>query len=216
MELIDIIKKRRSVREFEDKEISKDMIEAIIEAANFAPSASNLQLWRFIIVEDKEIKNKLVDMGGAIFIKDVPLGILVLYDNQTNNIEYSDHVQSAAAAIQNMLLMADYIGLGACWICQLPPKKQMRRLFGVPSYYDPIAYIALGYPRRYPKPHPRENKITDIISHNRFDFAPRRRNRRYRIERMAIFIYFKLPLWFKKMTRPFVEKKFIKKFDSGV
>lgn len=216
MELIDIVKRRRSVREFQDKEISKDMIEMIIEAANFAPSACNFQLWKFIVVKDERIKNRLVDMGGAIFIKDAPLGILVLYDNQTNNIEYSVHIQSAAAAIQNMLLMADHMGLGGCWICQLPPKKQLRKLFGIPFYYDPIAYITLGYPKRYPKPHPRENRITDIISYDRFDFPPRRRNRRYKIERMAIFIYFKLPLWFKRMTRPFVEKKFIKKFDSGV
>lgn len=209
-----LIKNRKSVRDFQDRDVSEKLIETLIEVANNAPSACNLQLWKFIIVKDQKIKNRLVDLGGAIFIKNAPVGTLVLYDNQTKNIEYADHIQSASAAIQNMLLMAEQLSLGACWICQLPPKKQLRDLFGIPSNYDPVAYIALGYPKRWPKKHPRKNEIKNIISYDRFNFPHEKKQNLYKFQRVAMKIYFEWPLWLKKMTRPIIESQFIKKFDN--
>ena len=90
----------------------------VIEAGMWAPSACNLQNWKFIVIDNQNLKEKLVDWGAAIFIKHAPMAILVLYDNRTANIEYQDHIQSAAAAIQNMLLAAISLELGTCWICQ--------------------------------------------------------------------------------------------------
>lgn len=60
--------------------------------------------------------------------------------------KHKDYVQSAAASIQNMLLMAYAKGVGACWICDLPKQSVMRSIFNIPKNYDVIAYVALGYP----------------------------------------------------------------------
>lgn len=220
MELLKAIKGRRSIRAFTDKKVEKNIIDKIIDAANHAPSGGNYQLCRFIIIDNVDLKNKIVDMGGAIFIKDAPLVILVTYDKRIGNFQYKDYIQSASAAIQNMLLMAYSLGLGSCWACQLPPKNQLRKLLKIPSVYDPIACVVMGYPSRIPNKHPRKNKVDDIISYNKFNFKVEKIwNKDVRVlPRWAYLIlrwvYMRLPIFFRKSLRPFVEKKFVKKFHN--
>jgi len=128
MDIQNTIKNRRSVRKFLAKAIEPEIVNQIIESANWAPSACNIQGWRFIIVNDQKLKEKIVDRGGPRFIKDAPLGILVVYDERTENLEYQDHIQSASAAIQNLILAASDRGLGSCWVCQLPKKKELKEI----------------------------------------------------------------------------------------
>lgn len=175
MDIFKAIKDRRSVRHFQDKQIEREILDKIIEAANLAPSASNIQGWRFIIVDDKKLKAQLVDLAASTVIMDAPLGILVLYDNRSINLEYMDYIQSASAAIENMLLASHALGLGSCWICRLPSKRRMRKIFKLPSYYDPIAYIALGYPKDEERQVERKYKLADLISYNYF--GPSKSNR---------------------------------------
>lgn len=170
MDVMDAIKKRRSVRRFLDKPVEEEKVLKLIDAARWCPTASNLQAYRFIIITEQAVKDKLVSMGSATFIKDAPLGILVLYSNETKNVEYQDYVQSASAAIQNILLAACGMGLGTCWICDLPPKDELRKLLGIPDNYDPIAYITVGYPERESGPVSRRHEIEELISRNRFGF----------------------------------------------
>ncbi len=180
MDVMDAIKKRRSVRKFLDKPVEDEKVMRLIEAANWCPTASNMQAYRFIIISDQKLKEELVRIGGASFIKDAPLGILVVYSNETGNIEYQDYIQSASAAIQNILLAACDMGLGTCWICDLPPKERLRELLGIPKNYDPIAYIALGYYDKLPEPAPRKHDIDELISYNSFDFeAGKQKSRRF-------------------------------------
>ena len=67
------------------------------------------------------------------------------------NQEYKDHVQSEAACVQNMLLKAHSSGLGACWVCNLPSQTRMRKIFEIPSWYEVIALVTLGYPALHPE-----------------------------------------------------------------
>lgn len=213
MELKEAISKRRSIRKFEKKEISHQKIEEIIFSASLAPSACNRQLWRFIVIDNLEIKQRIVDEGGSVFIKDAPVGIVVLYDNQTDNLEYQDHIQSAAAAIQNMLLTATSLGIGSCWVCHLPLKSTMKKILRISRCFDPVAYILLGYPRHETKPRPTINQSSEIISWNKFSFKdvkqPKTKLYLRRITRNA---YFNLPIFLKKSLR-FLAERFVKKFD---
>ena len=109
MDLIKTIKTRRSVRFFLDKKISNGDLNKIIESATYAPSSCNMQGWRFIIIEDEKIIKKITEMDAAYFLNKPHMGILVLYDNRTDNLEYQDYIQSAAAAIQNMILTAHFL-----------------------------------------------------------------------------------------------------------
>src|SRR4030042_6106215 len=110
MEFFELIKSRRSYRKFSAQPVARELIEKIIEAGTFAPSACNIQGWQFIVIDKQEIKERIFNMGGAMPIKTAPAIIFVLYDNCTTNIEYVDYVQSGAVFIQNMLLATEHLG----------------------------------------------------------------------------------------------------------
>lgn len=148
MNLTECIVSRRSIRRFEDRKIEEETIRRLVHSAIQAPSACNMQAWKFIIVNRKDVMNQLVKYGAAKWITKAPCGILVLYRNDItiNASLYKDHYQSAAAAIQNLLLEAVNSGLAACWICDLPRPKYIRKIFSIPKNFEVIAYVALGYP----------------------------------------------------------------------
>jgi len=218
MDLLEIIKTRRSIRQFQDKQVSLETIKKLIGAAVYAPSGCNKQDWRFIVITEQRIKDKITNMGGSALIKQAPLGILVLYSNQTKNIEYRGDIQSASAAIENLLLAAHYYGLGACWVCHLPPKRQLRRLFNIPHYLSPVAYVLLGYAQTRPVDVPRKYKLEQIISFNAF-------SKNQLVERISpikvfalkalIKIYYLIPLFIrKKWLNRFSDRYLVKKFRN--
>ncbi len=213
-----ILKTRRSVRIFNKEVPKKEIILKLIEMATDAPSACNVQGWRFIIVDDDKMKEKLVDAGGSIVIKNAPIGILVLYDNQTRNVEYQDHIQSAAAAIQNLLLGATYLGLNGCWICHLPAKKQVRKIFSIPETLDPIAYVLVGYKTKEPSEVPRKHGAEQITSYNRYDLKSldQKVNKlNLAAKKFLIKIYYLAPLFLKKaLLNKYLDKKIVKKFEN--
>jgi len=213
MELFEAIYTRRSVRSFSSQEISEQDLTKIIDAGRWAPSACNVQGWRFIVVDDPHTKRSLIDLGAASFLEKAPLGVLVVYDNQTDNLEYADYVQSAAASIQNMLLAAHALGIGGCWICHLPRKEELRSLLAIPSHYDPIAYVALGYPQREPKPKERKAGIKDILAYNKFTGvrSSRRAGLGLSVRRVLRKIYYLMP--FRKHIAKKADERFEKKFE---
>lgn len=213
-----IILSRRSVRNFTAQSVDKDTIEQIINAAIQAPSACNMQSWHFIVVNDTQKKQQITDMGGSVNIKNAPVGILVLYDSRTKNSEYSDNIQSAAAAIQNMLLMTHYLGLGACWTCHLPPKHQLRKVFNIPSHLTPVAYVLLGHKKAEPADVPRKYTTEEIVSYNIFSRkTPAEKNAGLKtfLLKASLKIYFLIPTFAKKRwLNKFVDRNFVKKFEN--
>jgi len=218
MDFFSLIKTRRSIRIFQEKGVDRETVRKIIEMAAYAPSACNVQGWRFIIVNDQKKKEEIVNMGGSINIKKAPLGILVLYDNRTKNTEYADHIQSAAAAIQNLLLATHHLGLGACWICHLPPKNQLRKMFKIPKTLSPIAYVMVGYKKNEPVVVPRKCNFDKIISYNTFSSNTPLENissLKLLLLKILMKIYFLIPGWFKrKWLNQYIDKRFVKKFKN--
>jgi len=148
MQINNAICNRRSIRKFLDKPIDKYKIKQIIEAGIQAPSANNLQEWRFKFLNNQE-KEKIVTMGGANFIINAPLALIVFYPTSANN--YHKGIQSASACIQNMLIKSFALGIGSCWVCNLPAQRHIKRLLNVPYPYDVIACVLFGYPINKPK-----------------------------------------------------------------
>ena len=218
MDFISLIKTRRSIRLFQDKKIDRETAKKIIEMATYAPSACNIQGWRFIIVDKQDKKQEMVDYGGSINIKNAPLGILALYDNRTKNTEYRDDIQSAAAAIQNMLLTIHNLGLGACWICHLPSKKQLRKIFNIPSVISPIAYIAIGYKKNEPKEMVRKYNLNKIVSFNEFSSnikIEEIKQSNLLIKKILTKIYLLMPVFIKrKWLNQYLNENFVKKFKN--
>lgn len=191
MDIEDAIYGRRSIRNFTEEKIPMDVLKKIIHAGTYAPSACNFQAWKFIVINDEDVKNKIVSGGWSDIIKKSPQGILVVYRNDimVTGWTHKDYIQSAAAAIENMLLMAYSLGVASCWICHLPPSEDMRPILNIPNNYDVIAYVALGYPVQGTgsnknqmlyhygseenfKLHKRRFSEEQVICYNRFETVP--------------------------------------------
>lgn len=216
MDIFETISTRRSVRRFKSAPISREIVEKLIELGNWAPSNCNLQGWRFIIVDDMGLKQQIVDHGGSLIIKTAPLGILVCYDHRSDNFEYNDWLQSAAAAVQNILLGAHAMGIGCCWICHLPRHKILRTLFKIPNCYTPVAYLAIGYPLDQDKIVKRHHRVRDLYEYNCFPRLTNINNRNtfFLWKRITRRCYYSLPLFLKKRVNNFINRYFIKKFEN--
>ncbi|HIE34096.1 MAG TPA: nitroreductase family protein [Candidatus Altiarchaeales archaeon] len=147
MDILQLIKERRSVREFLDKKVSQDNIKRILEAGRWAPSGRNNQPWKFFIVTDKNLKKKLAEQThyGNI-IRNSPVSIVVFLDHLVSYDRTKD-VQSIGACIQNMLLEAHSLGLGTCWLGEiLKNKEKVNKIFNISEDKELMAVIVLGYP----------------------------------------------------------------------
>ena len=122
MDIDDVIKNRRNIRTYNNKIIPESTIKELIEAAYWAPSACNRQCVRFIILNEEDIK-RLTYAGTAWFLPDAKQGLLVLYDNRSDNTEYTDYLLSGAAAVQNLILKAWSLGIGVGWVNNMPPQR---------------------------------------------------------------------------------------------
>jgi len=168
VELIEAIRGRRSIRKYLKKDVDMEIVKKVIDAAQWAPSACDRQLWEFVVVTEQEIKERLVrEAKGHFFLKNAPVLIYVLYPKDINPEEHAN-VQSASAAIQNMLLTAYSLGLGTCWVVASGKRDKVRKILSIPEQYLIVAAIAMGYPGEELDPPPRRN-VEEIIHLNKFE-----------------------------------------------
>jgi nitroreductase len=151
MDALEAILTRRSIRKFQSKDVSDDLIQKLLEAAMSAPSAHNEQPWHFIVVRDRAILDEIPKVHPyAKMLLEAPVGIIVCGDHQLEKDPQAGYwVQDCAAAVQNLLLAAHALGLGACWIGIHPRqnrKDALRDLCGLPTAVEPFAAVALGWP----------------------------------------------------------------------
>lgn len=160
--IFDIIKTRRSVRSFLNKEIPDDCLNSILEAARWAPSACNQQLWHFILIKDIDLKKRLTQEAGASkLILKAPVSIAVCY--HSGNVK--EGLQSASAAIENMLLMATSLGIGSLYLNSFGKEKKVKEILSIPAENFVVAFVLLGYPEhQYPPPERRT--LREIVHEN--------------------------------------------------
>lgn len=183
MELNITIKNRRSIRKYKDTNVTKEIIEDLIDCARLAPSAKNRQPWKFVIVKDR-IKNQIADMmiekeesskislekkiyscnssvkATVKVMKEAPILILVLKDYEDNWI-IGDSL-SIGGAIEHICLRATDLGLGSLWIRDIVyTQKEIAKLIGYEDK-EVISAISIGYPNENPKPRPRK-KLNEVL-----------------------------------------------------
>jgi len=152
MEVFEAILKRRSVREFLDKEVEKEKILKILEAGRWAPSGLNNQPWKFFVLKNQEMKKELAKLTKyGYIIENAPLNILVFLDLKESYDRTKD-IMAIGAAIQNMLLEAVELGLGAVWLGEiLKNKEKVNSLLNLHSELELMAVISIGYPKAEPE-----------------------------------------------------------------
>jgi len=149
METMDAILTRRSIRKYLPKPVSGEMIEEILKAGMSAPSAGDEQPWHFIIIDRRDLLEKISEMHPyAKMLKNAPAALLICADQ--NIPKFRDFwVQDCSAASENMLLAAHALGLGAVWIGVYPAEKLVagiRELFEIPEHVIPFSAIVIGHP----------------------------------------------------------------------
>lgn len=161
--MLQAIKERRSVREFTDEPVSAKDLMTLVEAGIWAPSGKNNQPWRFVILTDEEMRKNIADLTlYRHIVANCRSLIVVFLDTDAMYDEVKDH-QSTGAAIQNMLLTAESLGLGAVWLGQiLKNKHEVNAELGIGNRYDLMAVIAVGHPAHRNQKSHRKN-VNDFI-----------------------------------------------------
>ena len=186
--VLEAIKKRRSVRSYDSRTVSKEIMTMIIEAGNQAPSAMNSQPWRFVVVEDKEVKKKLLKAALPNaknileHVKDTDperyASIMKRYSELEDPIYYSAPVvlfvigsgryadHSCPLACENIMLAAHALGLGSCWVgfgSMVTEDSDIIKLLELKNDEKIFGPIVIGYPKVYPDPPQKKGPVVKWI-----------------------------------------------------
>ncbi len=153
MDVIEAIKKRRSIRKYKDTPVSEEIINELLQAARLAPSAYNAQPWKFMVITDREIFKKFKEESVFTkeFIYSVPLIIVCLVADDSYPLKAEDKfplrdlaLEDISIASQNMVLRATELGLGSCYVGVMSREK-LRMILDIPKKFIAPYIITLGY-----------------------------------------------------------------------
>ena len=162
---------RRSIRKFQDKGVPEAMITDLLEAAMAAPSAVARDPWHFIVVRERATLDRLADiLPHGKMLRQAPAAFIVCGDiSKAHDQKESYLLQDLSAAAENILLAANVLGLGGCWLGVHPRPERIdgiRELFRLPATIIPMCGIALGWPAE--KPPPRTRYKGENVHHERW------------------------------------------------
>jgi len=170
MEVIEAIRKRYSCRSYQDKPIEQEKLDKIFEAARLAPSAKNLQDWRFVVVTDKKTKRQLAESANnQRFLENA--GIIIVACSNSDHIMRCGQAVGpidVAIALEHIALQATELGLATCWIGSFYPEK-VRHIVGIPQDIAIIELMAVGYPVDSMK-EPMREPIENIVCYEKWKF----------------------------------------------
>ena len=171
MEVYKAIKKRRSIRKYKPEPVPEWKLWNILEAARLAPSAGNRQPWRFIVVKNKETRNKLAEAADdQMFVGEAPVVIAVFGDPDDSPGGYQrdpmvSYKQDPMIAVEHMCLVATELGLGTCWAGPASPNydvAKIKEILNVPERMYMICLLTIGFPAEAPPQRDRKSWV-DII-----------------------------------------------------
>ncbi len=171
MSVLDTIRERRSVRVYKSGPIPTESLLRVLEAARLAPSGKNLQPWKFIIVQNKELKIKLAKASNAQhFIAEAPLILVACGFPEECYRSMGRYMKSwpvdVTIALEHLILQAQEEGLGTCWIGSFE-EEEVKSLLSVPENVRVLALTPLGYPGEIPESRGRKS-IEEIVSYDSF------------------------------------------------
>jgi len=171
MSILTAIKERRSVRKYRPDTIPADVLFRVLEAARLSPSGKNLQPWKFILVKDESLKQRLVEASvGQSFIAQAPVVIVACGFPDRCYSRMGNYMKSwpvdVAIAVEHLILQAQEEGLGTCWIGAFE-EKEVKSILNIPDDVRVLALTPLGYPVEIPASRGRK-ELDEIISHESF------------------------------------------------
>lgn len=172
---IDLLRKRRSIRRFQEKPVSREDVDLLLEAALRSPSSKGICPWEFIVVQDKQRLEQLAAAKphGASFLKNAPLAIVVCADSAKSDV----WVEDASIAALILHLAAADMGLGSCWVqvrlrahnAQQSSQQYLGNVLGLPQNIMVEAIIGIGHPMEEKTGHTQETLLHNQVSYEQFD-----------------------------------------------
>lgn len=165
MDFIDLVKKRFSVRDYLEKPVDDALLDKVLEAGRLAPSACNNQPVIFIVIKEKDLREKFERIYKREWFLRAPVIIAVCCDRseswkRADGKDYGD--VDAAIALDHMTLAAAEAGLGTCWIANFNAAEARKALM-LPADIEPVALTPLGYPGPDAKPGKPRKKMEEIV-----------------------------------------------------
>jgi len=164
MEFAELIRKRRSIRSYQKREIPDEILMRILDSARLAPSAKNLQPWKFVIVKDENRKLEIARLcKERLWIADASViiaGVAINPDYRMGCGEPSSQID-ISIAFTHMILAAANEGFGSCWLgtFKIP---EVKNILGIPERFPLVSLLAIGYPAENPPPKDRKD-INEIF-----------------------------------------------------
>jgi nitroreductase len=185
MEVLEAINTRRSIRKFLDQPVEPEKLQMVLEAARMAPSWSNLQCWRFVVVQDPAIRATLSDLSfvESFFstygfnknpaqkaIAAAPVVIVACADPAKSGTMADRHyyLVDVGIATQNLMLAAHAVGLGTVFVGVFDEEK-VRDLLGIPADIRVVGLFPLGYPQEAKKTGPPRKPLDEIVFHEKWE-----------------------------------------------
>ncbi len=161
MEVIEAIRTRRSVRHYKEDPVSEELIDKILAAGMSAPSAGNQQPWQFVVIRKRESLDAVPAINPySEMVRHASVAILVCGDLHLERFK-GYWMQDCCAAVENILLAAHGLGLGAVWTAAYPETSRVegfQKLLNLPDHIIPLALIPIGFPIVPPEPANRFNR----------------------------------------------------------
>ncbi len=169
MDFYEVVRKRSSIRKYQDRPVEEGKLQRILEAARLAPSAANRQPWHFIVVKDPKVKEKLKAAYGREWFYTAPVIVCACGDPsaawvRADGVSYLD--VDVAIAMEHLILAAAAEGLGTCWIGAFD-EQAAKRALGVPEHIKVVAMTPLGYPAEE-KGEKRRKSLEEIVHYDRW------------------------------------------------
>lgn len=178
--MIKEIEARRSIRKYAAKPVEDEKLNELLESARLAPSGSNTQPWHFIVIKSESTRQKLAEVShNQKWMLSAPVFIVCVGDVRTRiddkdiyvdenspEEEVKQTIRDTAIAVEHIMLDADNLGLGTCWVGWFR-QKDIRPVLNIPSDKYVVGVITVGYPDEAPAPRPR-NKSEDIVHYEKW------------------------------------------------
>ncbi|MFU2157470.1 MAG: nitroreductase family protein [Caldisericum sp.] len=168
--ILEAILKRRSVRNYQEKDVEEEKLKEVLEAGRLAPSACNIQPWKFVVVKDKETRKKMVSAcANQKFVGEAPVLIVGCITERGYLMGgwYDSNILDLGIALDHMTLQAAHLGLGTCWIGAFN-EGEVKKLLNIPQNVRVAAILTLGYPRNGNIFEKDRKSLEEVVSFEKF------------------------------------------------
>ncbi|MBD3189072.1 MAG: hypothetical protein GF308_00425 [Candidatus Heimdallarchaeota archaeon] len=165
-DILEVLKSRRSIRKYKATPVEEAKLNKCLEAARWAPSASNKQPWEFLIVTDETTRKKLASFHPyGKFVAESPVVFIPLTNPE---IHSKYHMSDTALATLQYMIEAHNLGLGTCWAGAIGTEfeQKIKKLLKIPEHLNVLALVATGYPDE--KPNSKRQPLKNIVHYEKY------------------------------------------------